>query len=361
MSGETIKSIRKEIKKSTGLNIDYESVLFQMLKRGIGIYTENVPDVYKWIVQKLVSEKKLYFVISDRTLCLGIDLPFRSSVLMGYNDSNDFTENDFTQMSGRAGRRGLDDKGNIVFCGPINPLKLMKGRHQNITSNTRKTSDLMYLLKVIGSRKKNKLVDSKTFMDEDIEKLYLNNVSEEKNASPETLENYKLYAKDLEKYPINMINIVWYLRYENYDLMNHFIQQMNLLEKKLYMKGSHNTERYLYHYLCEIFLKKEKYNIVMGNIDDLDGFLKINEDNGFMSIMTRVFTENRIIIDDDLKREFNSGMISVKLKYLCKVIIYVYNELYKDTKYMILCRTLHKLLGLLKHVVFNNIKSLQNK
>ena len=70
MSGNMIKAIRKEIKKSIGIEIDYESILFQMLKRGIGIYTENVPDIYKWIVQKLVSEKKLYFLISYITLCL---------------------------------------------------------------------------------------------------------------------------------------------------------------------------------------------------------------------------------------------------------------------------------------------------
>ena len=47
-----------------------------MLKRGIGIYTEDMPEEYKWILQKLMDEKKIGIVISDRTLCLGIDLPF---------------------------------------------------------------------------------------------------------------------------------------------------------------------------------------------------------------------------------------------------------------------------------------------
>ena len=50
-----------------------------MLKRGIGIYTEDMPEEYKWILQKLMDEKKIGIVISDRTLCLGIDLPIRSS------------------------------------------------------------------------------------------------------------------------------------------------------------------------------------------------------------------------------------------------------------------------------------------
>ena len=40
MSGDTIKKIRKEIQKTLGIKIDYEHILFQMLKRGIGIYIE---------------------------------------------------------------------------------------------------------------------------------------------------------------------------------------------------------------------------------------------------------------------------------------------------------------------------------
>jgi len=360
MSGDTIREIRREIKKSTGIQIDYESVLFQMLKRGIGIYNEQVPDIYKWIVQKLVSEKKLYFVISDRTLCLGIDLPFRSSVLMGYGDSYEFTENDFTQMSGRAGRRGLDDKGNIVFCGNIKPLKLMKGKHQCIVSNPHPHSDLMHILEVIGSKRKTPLVDSKTFTKEHIDSLYKNNLNPEKNVPEDQVEMYNSNAMSCRKYSMNMLNIIWNLRYENYNLIEHFIHQMNLLEKKLYMKGSQNVERYLYHYLCEFFVKKNKYHIVMGNVNDIDEFININEGNVLMSIMTNVIIENRILIDPEIT-EYSSSDISAHLKYLGRVIIYVYNELYKDTKYMIICRTLKKLLEVIKHIIFNNIKSIQNQ
>ena len=44
-----------------------------------------MPDVYNWILQGSMSEKKLGIVISDKTLCLGIDLPIRS-VASGYKD-----------------------------------------------------------------------------------------------------------------------------------------------------------------------------------------------------------------------------------------------------------------------------------
>ena len=361
MSGDVIRNIRKEIKRSIGIEIDYESVLFQMLKRGIGIYIDSMPDIYKWIVQKLVSERKLYFVISDRTLCLGIDLPFRSSVLMGYKDSNYFSENDFTQMSGRAGRRGLDDKGNLVFCGPIGALKLMKGKHQNITSNTTKNSDIMHLLPIIGSMRTTAFINNDTFTNEVINRLYLNNLNKDNNIPENIVSNLILNVNNFKKYKINVLYIVWSLRYENYDLLNHFVRQFNLLEKKLYMKGSKNTERYLYHYLCEIFIKKSKYNIIMGNVDDIIEFNKINEGNYLMNVLRDVIIENRIVIDNSTEKTITNAEIAVHLKYLGTVIINIYNELYKDKHYIILCKTLKKLLGVIKHIIFNNIKSIQNK
>ena len=126
MSGDEIRNIRREIKKSIGLTIEYENPYFQLLKRGVGLYISSMPDVYNWILQRLMSEKKLGIVISDKTLCLGIDLPIRSVALSGYNSPN-YTTSDYLQMSGRAGRRGHDTRGNIIFHGIPDYLNLMKG------------------------------------------------------------------------------------------------------------------------------------------------------------------------------------------------------------------------------------------
>ena len=132
MSGDEIKSIRKEIKKATGYTIEYENPLFQLLKRGIGLYIETMPDEYKWILQKLLSNKQIGIVISDKTLCMGIDLPVRTCCLMEFNGANNFTNEDYLQMSGRAGRRGQDNRGNVIFYGDIDYQSLMKGYLPNI-------------------------------------------------------------------------------------------------------------------------------------------------------------------------------------------------------------------------------------
>jgi|MEHZ01.4.fsa_nt_MEHZ011137930.1_5 superfamily II RNA helicase len=140
MSGDTIKAVRREIKNTLGIKIPYESPLFQMLKRGIGVYLESMPDEYNWQLQKLLSKKEIGIVISDKTLCLGIDLPVKTSCFLETN-GNKFTQDEFLQMSGRAGRRGKDTQGNIIFFGDVDYLHLMKSGHPDIIGNTKTIYD----------------------------------------------------------------------------------------------------------------------------------------------------------------------------------------------------------------------------
>lgn len=93
-----------------------------------------MPDEYNWILQKLLSIKEIGIVISDKTLCLGIDLPVRTSCFLGINQKV-FTKEEYLQMSGRAGRRGMDTKGNIIFYGSIDYCPLMKGEMPEIIGN----------------------------------------------------------------------------------------------------------------------------------------------------------------------------------------------------------------------------------
>lgn len=126
MSGQEIRAIKREIKATASITIEYEHPLFQLLKRGIGVYLDTFPDEYNRVVQRLLSHKRLGVVLSDRTLCLGIDLPIRSVALSGYKDPQ-YSVSDYLQMSGRAGRRGHDNQGNIIFHNVTDCYRLMKG------------------------------------------------------------------------------------------------------------------------------------------------------------------------------------------------------------------------------------------
>ena len=88
--------------------------VLMLLYRGIGIYTKGMPDPYLRIVQQMANDKQLAVVLSDKELVFGVSMPFRTAVILN-DDSLDSME--YHQMAGRAGRRGLDKEGNVVFVG----------------------------------------------------------------------------------------------------------------------------------------------------------------------------------------------------------------------------------------------------
>ena len=133
MTADQIRNIRNSIRDKLGVNISYTNIFMQGLKRGIGIYTVDMPPVYNMIVQQLAQVGTLGYVIADVSLALGINMPFRSTCIIGYQDSLKFDIDNYLQMIGRSGRRGMDREGHIIYAN-VDWKNLMKGELGEITS-----------------------------------------------------------------------------------------------------------------------------------------------------------------------------------------------------------------------------------
>jgi hypothetical protein len=131
MSADNIREIRRFFRKSLNINVNYNNIFIQGLKRGIGIYTSEMPECYNQVVQRLAQNGKLGFVISDETLALGINMPFRSTCILGFKDSIDFPRLLYEQMIGRSGRRGKDTQGHIIYAN-VDWKNLMRGEISSI-------------------------------------------------------------------------------------------------------------------------------------------------------------------------------------------------------------------------------------
>jgi superfamily II RNA helicase len=100
---------------STGMSYHF---IIGLLWRGVGIYARGLPDPYLRLIQKLASNKQLSIVFSDQSLVFGISMPFRTVVVIRDEKlKDDLDPMLFHQMVGRAGRRGLDKEGNVIFAG----------------------------------------------------------------------------------------------------------------------------------------------------------------------------------------------------------------------------------------------------
>jgi ATP-dependent RNA helicase DDX60 len=96
------------------------------LRRGFGLYVDDShTQEYRRIVQGLAQQGKLAVVFSDSSLAYGVNMPFRTSTFVG-DDPELLTPLMAAQMSGRAGRRGLDEQGNLVYLGmPWDRVKVL--------------------------------------------------------------------------------------------------------------------------------------------------------------------------------------------------------------------------------------------
>jgi len=91
----------------------------EALERGLSAHHAGLLPVFKEIVENLFQQGLIKVVFATETLALGINMPAKSVVLerlVKWNGEThvDLTPGEYTQLTGRAGRRGIDVEGHAV-------------------------------------------------------------------------------------------------------------------------------------------------------------------------------------------------------------------------------------------------------
>ncbi len=87
----------------------------ECLRAGYAVHHAGCSDEYKMEVERLFRAKALRVIFATGTLAMGIHMPCRTVVLAGASPY--LTPVSMRQIAGRAGRRGFDSIGNVVFLG----------------------------------------------------------------------------------------------------------------------------------------------------------------------------------------------------------------------------------------------------
>lgn len=90
------------------------------LERGVSAHHAGLLPAFKEVVEILFQRKLVKVVFATETLALGINMPARSVVLEKLEKYNGearvpITPGEYTQLTGRAGRRGIDVEGHSVI------------------------------------------------------------------------------------------------------------------------------------------------------------------------------------------------------------------------------------------------------
>lgn len=133
----------------------------EMVQRGIGIHHGGLLPILKEMVEILFSRNLIKVLLATETFAMGVNMPAKAVVFNSIrkHDGIQFRvlePGEYTQMAGRAGRRGLDTVGTVIICcfgesPPPQPLlrQMLTGLSTKLNSQFRLTYNMILnLLKV---------------------------------------------------------------------------------------------------------------------------------------------------------------------------------------------------------------------
>lgn len=94
--------------------------LRELLARGIAIHHGGLLPIVKEVVEILFAKTLVKVLFATETFAMGLNLPTRTVVFSGFRKHDgrafrDLLPGEYTQMAGRAGRRGLDPVGSVII------------------------------------------------------------------------------------------------------------------------------------------------------------------------------------------------------------------------------------------------------
>ncbi|KAF9210880.1 hypothetical protein BGZ59_008812 [Podila verticillata] len=204
-----------------------------LLSRGIAVHHSGLLPIMKEMVEILFARGLVKVLFATETFAMGVNMPARTVVFSGIrkHDGRSFRNllpGEYTQMSGRAGRRGLDSTGLVIiaFAGDAPPdaaelKEMLLGKATKLLSQFRLTYNMILnLLRVEALR-----------VEEMIKRSFSENSAQK--AMPEKQKQFAEISKSLENLKKLDCQICNKDIEEFYDMSTRMIQLNHQLMEKL--------------------------------------------------------------------------------------------------------------------------------
>lgn len=136
--------------------------MVSLLEKGVAIHHAGIMPVLREMVELLYSKGYIKVLFATETFAVGINMPTKTVI---FTDVNKFDgtsprilySHEYTQMAGRAGRRGIDTIGHVIHLhnifrnvDSVNYKQMLKGKPQTLTSKFKISYNL--LLNILSSQ-----------------------------------------------------------------------------------------------------------------------------------------------------------------------------------------------------------------
>lgn len=313
--------------------------IYDLLCRGIAFHHSGLLPLLKEIIEVLFSKGYVKIMFCTETFAVGLNMPTKTVLFAGFKKYDDQTggmrmlrTDEYIQMAGRAGRRGKDDKGVVIYLpdrDPVEPSEMkgmMKGNRPPIVSRMDFHYD--FILKTIQSATDGETLKWLTIMEQSywfqqrqnqikalkediikcqkklddmkVEEPYFTGCElrfelEQKFKQVVNAERKEIQRK-LESLKNKQFGNKWTTAWTNYNSLSTIKKEYDSLTQDLQILESHQDSiKPAVRFLYEIGYLKNNDPLTLKNEDlTLKGILATEVNEGHQILMTEIYTKDML-------------------------------------------------------------------
>ena len=300
-----------------GIFYDYERLeqtqtIAKLLQKGIGFHHSGLVHPLKEIQEILFSKGLIKILFATETFAVGVNMPAKCVVFTeltkfdGYiNNFRYLNTSEYLQMAGRAGRRGKDTEGTVIYF-PLKEVPNIQEIRSTYTGNSISVKSKLklntkFLLKVIesGNYKLDKFLSMSLLQDEN--KIVSESIKQKHKENKETLDSYHIiYIENKEFKP----EVDEYFKINNELNSAKSNKRKKLLSRINLIKNDKDIKKEI-DIMEKYFELKNKFNESESSIENCELITKLNSSKNFL-------TELKYLVNSDDISLINRECLTMK-------------------------------------------------
>lgn len=288
--------------------------IISLLRKGIAVHHAGILKEFREMIELVFKKGYVKILVATETFAVGINMPTKTTIFTSIQkfDGKSFRfllPHEYIQMGGRAGRRGIDTKGNVLLLlnlfsryeVPVTSLRhMLTGSPQSIQSKFSIHANL--ILRLISVKNYN----FKSFMEKS---MITKDIESSKNTVLEKLENLNKCCDVFYRTPIEELEKLYELKMNVGNLRGNKKKKKQREIANLEQENKFIVKEY--NIFVQNIVREETIKQLEGEVLNIDSF--IDEE---IDVQLNMLIENGFIFKEDELLLTEKGNLAINIQEL---------------------------------------------
>ena len=284
------------------INLPEYDNMIKLLCKGIAVHHSGIMPVLREMIELLFAKGYIKLLFATETFAVGINMPTKTVVFTGFSKFNGDSmrmlhSHEYTQMAGRAGRRGLDTIGHVIHCNNLFEVPILNsysdmlnGKSQKLVSKFKISYNI--IMNIIA-------MNNVRFIDHISNSMMNLELLNELSAAEKYIDDLKSAYDDKNKLFNNMFNDNIKDEFQEYcnaiDILAHGCSQKQRKKLQLYVNNFEESNRNIKTYVDMNKVINQMRNDIKQetiNINSMKSYIQDMIDNVVDVLMANQYIES---------------------------------------------------------------------